>query len=594
VIARAISWGDEKKGTAITMLMVLTLFVAALPYFSPSATHGSPSISVIVRELPGAGEAPERAVAELGGSVERHIGVIDGFVAQLPHGSLRELMRSPGVASATPNQKIQLLHATDGFDPGSDAGSWYNTNKTLKAVDAWRQGYTGAGVDVALIDSGVAPVQGMPASNVVNGADLSFESQAANLRYLDTYGHGTHMAGLIAGRDGAAADPNNHDAFMGVAPDARVVNVKVASHSGATDVSQVLAGIDWVVQHRHDNGMNIRVLNLSFGTDGVQDYTLDPLTFAAEAAWKHGIVVVVAAGNSQFGSAKMNNPAYDPYVIAVGADDTKGTHSVSDDDIPVWSARGDGVRNPDVVAPGKSLASLRVQGSLIDEQHPEGRINGRFFRGSGTSQAAAAVSGSVALLLEQRPNLTPDQVKAILKNSSTSLPNAPATAQGSGLVNVKEALATPTPNAVQNWPVATGQGSLEAARGSLHVSTNDGQEVAGEFDIMGAPWDAASWSAASWSGSAWNGGTWNGNQWTAGCWCAASWSGSAWEAASWSAASWSAASWSAASWSAASWSAASWSASSWSAASWSAASWSAASWSAASWSAASWSAASWT
>jgi subtilisin family serine protease len=589
MIARAISWGDEKKGTALTALVALAIALVSLPAFSPAAGEGSPMVSIIVRELPGAGDAPERAVEDLGGSVGSHIGIIDGFVAELPHGSLERLIRSPGVASATPNRRILLQDESDGFQAGSDAGSMFNTNKAIRAHGAWSEGYTGAGVDVALIDSGVAPVDGMPASNVLNGADLSFESQAENLRYLDTYGHGTHLAGIIAGRDGAPSIEGHPTDFMGVAPDSRIVNVKVASHSGATDVSQVLAAIDWVVQHRNDNGMNIRVLNLAYGTDGEQDYRFDPLTFAVEAAWNHGIVVVVAAGNSQFGSARMNNPAYDPYVLAVGADDTRGTRGLEDDEVPTWSARGDGIRNPDVVAPGKSVASLRVPGSLVDQQHPEGRINDRFFRGSGTSQAAAVVSGAAALLLDQRPELSPDQVKALLKDSASPLPGTDPMAQGGGLVDVKGALRSPTPAVTQDWAPATGLGSLEGARGSLHVQTDDDQIVEGEYDIMGAPWDAASWSAASWSGSSWNGGSWNGNDWTGGCWCAASWSGNAWEAASWSAASWSAASWSAASWSAASWSAASWSAASWSAASWSAASWSAASWSAASWSAASWS-----
>src|SRR5207249_6242881 len=139
------------------------------------------------------------------------------------------------------------------------------------------------------------------------------------------------------------------------------------------DVSQVIAAIDWVVQHRTDNGMNIRVLNLSFGTDGTQDYRVDPLAYAAEVAWRKGITVVVAAGNSGYGTAQLNNPAYDPYVIAVGADDTKGTQSTSDDIIPDWSSRGDGTRNPDIVAPGKSIVSLRDTGSQIDLNHPEGR-----------------------------------------------------------------------------------------------------------------------------------------------------------------------------------------------------------------------------
>ena len=198
----------------------------------------------------------------------------------------------------------------------------YRVVQRVGAHYAWTQGYTGQGIDIALIDSGVVPVNGLTApGKVINGPDLSFESQADNLRYLDTYGHGTHLAGIMAGRDDAVSEPtlaNAYDHFIGVAPDARIVNVKVADSRGATDVSQVIAAIDWVVQHRNDNGMNIRVINLSYGTDGTQDYLVDPLAFAVEQAWKAGIVVVVAAGNDGEGSP-LRNPATDPFVIAVGA-----------------------------------------------------------------------------------------------------------------------------------------------------------------------------------------------------------------------------------------------------------------------------------
>jgi serine protease AprX len=191
-------------------------------------------------------------------------------------------------------------------------------------------------------------VQGLTGpGKVVNGADLSFEGQLDGFRYLDTFGHGTHMAGIIAGRDDAVVpgrEGNDNTNFMGIAPDAQILNVKVASSNGATDVSQVLAAIDWVVQHRNDNGMNVRVLNLSFGTDSTQSYVLDPLSYAAEVAWRKGIVVVAAAGNSQFGNNQLNNPAYNPHLLAVGANDTKGTFDTADDVVPDWSERGDGVR----------------------------------------------------------------------------------------------------------------------------------------------------------------------------------------------------------------------------------------------------------
>jgi serine protease AprX len=439
------------------------------------------------------------------------------------------------------------------------------------------------------------PVRGLTAAGkVVNGPDLSFDSQSGSLTYLDTYGHGTHMAGIIAARGDnvVATGPTDHDNFLGVAPDSRVVNVKVADSNGVTDVSQVIAAIDWVVQNRNTNGLNVRVLNLSFGTDSSQPYTDDPLAFAAEVAWRNGIVVVAAAGNAGATTSSLSDPASDPYVIAVGADDAKGSPEVSDDVIPSWSTRGNGTRNPDLVAPGKSIVSLRDIGSAIDAQHPEGRVNTRFFRGSGTSQAAAVVSGAAALLLQQRPSLTPDQVKALLTSTATPIPNADVAAQGAGLLNLKYAAAAPTPSVSQTWQPSAGLGSLDAARGASRVVMND-VALTGEKDIFGAAWDAAAWSSASAAGASWSNGTWNGNTWSGGGWNGSSWAAITWASSSWSSSSWSGSSWYSSSWSSSSWSGSAWTSSSWSSSSWSSSSWSGSSWSSSSWSGSSWSANNW-
>src|SRR5213078_2734357 len=148
-------------------------------------------------------------------------------------------------------------------------------------------GYTGKGVGVALVDTGAVPVKGLTSGNVVNGPDLSLDNPASWAADKDGFGHGTHMAGIIAGNDGTSTG------FTGVAPGAKLVNVKVGAYDGAVDVTQVIAAIDWVVQHRADNGMNIRVINLSYGTDGVQSSQIDPLAAAVEHAWQKGVVVVV-------------------------------------------------------------------------------------------------------------------------------------------------------------------------------------------------------------------------------------------------------------------------------------------------------------
>jgi serine protease AprX len=324
----------------------------------------------------------------------------------------------------------------------------------------------------------------------------------------------------------------------------------------------VIAAIDWVVQHRTDDGMNIRVLNLSFGTDGTQSYLLDPLAYAAEVAWRKGLVVVVAAGNSGFGSTKLNDPAYDPYLIAVGADDTKGTEDYTDDVIPDFSSRGDAQRHPDFVAPGKSIVSLRAPGSRIDLDNPGAREGyTRFFRGSGTSQAAAFVSGAAALLLQQRPGLTPDQVKSLLIGTAHPLPNTDAIAQGAGLIDLKGAKGALTPQVTQSWPTATGTGTLEGARGTYHVD-DAGVQLSGEQDIFGHAWDGRSWSQASFEGRSWSGGAWNGYYWTGDAWydglLGRSWSGRSWSGQSWSGRSWSGRSWSGRSWSGQSWSGDDW------------------------------------
>ena len=551
-------------------ILALALLVASMLWSTDRAMPTGHLVPVIVRGHQGSSGAAERIVLDLGGRIGRELSIIGGFTASVPVASVPELRSSPAVLSVTPDASVHLLGTVDGIDPKKYQGSWSRMAHNTKLIEMWHNGWTGAGVDVALIDSGVAPVPGID-MQVINGPDLSFDSQASNLTDIDTYGHGTHMAGLIAGRD-ASIPPGKEDedvdrAFVGAAPGARIVSIKVAASDGATDVSQVIAAIDWVVQHRNADGLNIRVLNLSFGTDGTQDYTLDPLAYAAEVAWFHGIVVVVAAGNAGRDATELDNPASDPFVIAVGADDTRGTDDPKDDSIPLWQSRGNSFRHPDVVAPGKSIISLRDPGSLVDEDHPNARMGTtpRFFKGSGSSQAAAIVSGAVATILEQHPELTPDQVKALLMRSAVPLKNADSLAQGAGLINLHRARETKVDTLAdtgQSWPRSSGLGSLQAARGSISV-VDDGVSLQGEQTIFGDAWDGATWAANSWAGDTWSGGDWNARTWSGGCWCGASWSARTWSGQAWSGSSWSARTWSGRSWSARTWSGFGWSTGTW-------------------------------
>jgi serine protease AprX len=479
------------------------------------------------------------------------------------------------------------LTASGAWAANRDLGSLYSLTSNSGARLAWSKGVidkevTGKDVTVAVIDTGIAAVAGLDdAKKVVNGPDLSFEGQSAGTRYVDGYGHGTHMAGIIAGSDDKF-DPQhpNPAQFAGVAPDAQLLNMKVGTADGGADVSQVIAALDWVTAHRQEHGMNVRVVNLAYGTASVQPWQVDPLARAVENAWRAGLVVVTAAGNDGLDAPSLLMPAVDPHVLAVGAVDNVGTTTDADDVVADFTNGGNPGRRPDVLAPGKSVVSLRVPGAYIDTEHPEGLVSGdasdRFFRGSGTSQATAVVSGEVALILQARPTLTPDQVKAILKSTADPLVANPDPAMGAGVTDLVAALTASVPSTRMDaqLPDSTGSGSLEVSRGGEHVLDPDtGDVLSGEVTALGSPWDGAAWSAASangtsWSGGAWNGDVWTGKGWDKGDWRAAGWSGNSWSGVAWSRHPWSDSKWEARSWRDNGWKARSWREASWVARSW--------------------------
>jgi serine protease AprX len=504
----------------------LTALVAFAPTGALAATPDRGPVSqYVVRALPGQLAAVDTRLRHEG-TVVRRIKLINADVVRLHRADAAALARDPRIASVTRDVTVHLAGAR-GSELGNTA-SLASVADDIGASDLWAQGKTGRGIDVALIDSGVSVVPGLSADKVVEGPDLSFDGADSSQKYHDSFGHGTHLAGIIAGNDPATG-------FSGIAPSARIVNVKVADGHGSSDVSQVIAGIDWVVQHAHTDGLNIRVLNLSFGTDSTQDYRIDPLAYAAEQAWHAGIVVVVSAGNEGKKAEGLTDPASDPYVLAVGAADTTGRV----DKVARFSSRGDGTRNPDLVAPGAHLASLRSPGSQADLKYgAEARTKDGLFRGSGTSQAAAVVSGSAALLLGARPDLSPDDVKALLTGSAESLGSSQR-AEGNGLVNVAAAASQDgAEGARQHFAVSDGSGSLEASRGSLHVSKGD-QVLTGERDVLGQPWTAGqSWGGQSWGSKAWSGSSWAGSSWAGSSWASSSWASSSWAGSSWASSSW--------------------------------------------------------
>src|SRR3954468_3871477 len=580
----------------------VTALAATLPVAVLSALAGpagpaqaaltpAPQVEVVVTGLTGAGTAVADAVTAVGGRVTAVLAVIDGVAADLPADRMDALRRDPAVRSVTVDRRgsLQGLAPALGYDVGADEGSLYDVAQVTHAKDAWTKGWTGKGVDVALIDSGVAPVPGLTSGNVIQGPDLSFESQDPMLVHKDTFGHGTHMGSIIAGRDVAStgttyAKADSHQ-FTGIAPDARLVSLKVAAADGGSDVSQVIAAFDWVTQHAQDPGMNIRVLNLSYGTDSTQSPALDPLAYAVENAWRAGILVVVASGNDGTNRTKLPDPAIAPGVVPLGASDPNRTDAVGDDTVPTFAQRGTDARHVDLIAPGVHVLGLRNPNSSADQANAGARVGSRFFRGSGTSQSAAVVSGLAALYLQKYPGATPDQVKAALMAAATAPTYVKKIFAGVGVPDVNKAIGAPLPTgtgAAQPATGATGTGSLEAARGSAHVS-NGYALLSGERDIFGQAWNPTAWATASAARTSWNGGTWRGVDWTTASWSSGSWDAHSWTTNDWTAHSWTAHSWTAHSWTSAGWDAHSWTDSSWQSSSWSGSSWSGASWSNAIW-----------
>jgi serine protease AprX len=408
-----------------------------------------------------------------------------------------------------------------------------------------KKGFRGQGIDVALIDSGVTPVPGLDQpGQIVFGPDLSNEGALENLANLDTYGHGTHLAGIIAGDDG--------DQVGGIAPDSRIVSVKVAGATGETSVAQVIAGIDWVIEHKNDNGLNIRVLNLSLGVAGVTSNADDPLSAAVERAWDAGIVVVAAAGNRGNDAGGVDSPAISPYVIAVGAHESFDS-SGAQDWIAPWSSGGSDHRPVDVVAPGRSIMSFRVPGSMLDQLHPQAVVDDRYFLGSGSSQAAAVVSGFTAALLSRDPSLTPDQVKYLFMSEAKDLKETPNNVDGAGKILPKEtarSLGNASAAPIQQW---------------THALSSSGTGVSAP---AGATWTGGGWNGATWTGGEWSGATWTGATWTGATWTGATWTGATWTGATWTGATWTGATWTGATWTGATWTGGEWNSAAWSASAW--------------------------
>src|SRR6185503_12942026 len=298
---------------------------------------------------------------------------------------------------------------------------------------------TGEGISVAVIDSGIDMRHAALRRRVRVTRDFTGGDG------IDRFGHGTHVAAIIAGRSGRTAETREQ---RGIAPGAYLLNLRVLGDDGSGSASDVIEAIDWTIEHRHE--YNVRIINLSLGAPVMQPYRDDPLCEAVERAVRAGLVVVVAAGNygrTAEGKDVMGGiatPGNSPFAITVGALDTHGTAKRSDDTLAPYSAKGptrfDLNLKPDVVAPGTRVVSAEAADSYLARtyavRHVAGTGANAYIQLSGTSMAAGVVSGGVALLLEQRPHLKPFDARAILEVTSTFMPEVGVVGAGAGSVNL--------------------------------------------------------------------------------------------------------------------------------------------------------------
>jgi serine protease AprX len=405
--------------------------------------------------------------------------------------------------------------------------------ETVKAPDVWKtKDVSGKGITVAVIDSGVADHPDL-AGRIVARVDLTGEGSSG-----DPGGHGTNVAGLIAG-NGAASKGQ----WTGVAPQANIASVRVIDASGHAKLSTILAGLQWVLRNR--STYHIRIANLSFGGAALSGYQDDLLASAVEMLSFSGLTVVVSAGNDgQAGASSITTPATDPFVITVGADDTNGTAGPKDDSIAKWSSRGptafDGIAKPDLVAPGRRIVGLRAAGSTIDTLYPsrrvtaKGTVSAQYFTMSGTSMAAAIVSGAAALYLERHPSATPRQVKAQLTATARPLHGLRASDQGAGVIDVFAAVTKPQA-AAPYTPYPASAAFAEQVFAKIYGQPIVWRDTAfhGGVDSRGTKWSDITWDGITWDSITWEDITWEAFDWQGITWEDITWEDVTWEGVTW-------------------------------------------------------------
>ncbi|HLW55457.1 MAG TPA: S8 family peptidase [Candidatus Angelobacter sp.] len=509
----------------ILLVIVLLLATPALlradnSKLAPELQNISPStqVQVIVQYAPGTQlncggllglvSCAVNGILQLGGQILGQLPLVNGLVAVLDGNGIVNLSNQSNVVYISPDRSL--------------SPSLNNAALAVNAPVAWKSGYNGSGIGVALIDSGVNSHPDFNLLGILPISRVEYNQSfiPGNSSPGDQYGHGTHIAGLIAGDGFSSTGFMYSKTFTGIAPGANIVNLRVLDGNGSATDSEVISAISQAISLKSQ--YNIRVINLSLGRAVYESYKHDPLCQAVEQAWKSGIVVVVAAGNNgryqaTDGYATVSSPGNDPYVLTVGAMKTMGTPQRGDDLIASYSSKGptviDHIVKPDIVAPGNLLISTETPGTTLYKTETSNLVpysnyvyggssspSTSYFTLSGTSMATGIVSGIVADLLQAHPGLTPDQVKArLMETASKTFPSSssvydPTTAitytdqydiftVGAGYVDLAAALSsTDIPNGSAMSPTA----NYDSNTGYVYL-TSDPSSTWGTSQVWSGP-----------------------------------------------------------------------------------------------------------
>ena len=543
-----------RRGPLLALALAATTAVSVLA--PASAAPSAPALHVVVTAAQDGAAgvaAAARAVLTAGGTVDADLPLVGGVSATLPAGAVL-----PAGYIVAEDRRMDVAAASD-----YSATRASTARATLGLTGA---SGTGAGMTVAVVDTGVDEV-GDLAGRVEHDGVVPGRG--------DGFGHGTFVAGLIAG-----SGASSNGTYAGVAPAARILDVRVARNDGTSSLSLVLLGLQKVAERG-----DVDVLNLSLSSGSPMPWQVDPLTRALESLWDDGVVVVVPSGND---GAEVSSPGIHPGLLTVGGLDERGTAARGDDVVAAWSGRSpagqtDEVK-PDLVAPGMSLVSLRATGSVADRENSSARIGRDYFTGSGTSFSTALTSGAAALVLAKHRSAAPGQVKALLTGTAHKL-GLPGS--GAGGVDVAAALAAKVPT-VEDAPAVDLPPSA-ALWQALYEAFLDGDQAAfaallPQLTDADREWVARNWTARNWTARNWTARNWTDLGWalrqgeTLEDWEQLLWAAETWAARNWTARNWTGDAWAARNWTDEQWAARNWTARNWTARNWTARNWTAVDW----------------